>query len=102
MALLLDEDLDLRMDDGHVRIHGEGGSVRTVLLDDRGYVTLLKLHLARARHHRTHQRASALCTQDPSQRRRLSTGASPAGTARSWSGRRTWCWWGARQERATG
>uniref|UniRef100_UPI003F4912A4 tyrosine-type recombinase/integrase n=1 Tax=Streptosporangium sp. CA-256172 TaxID=3240076 RepID=UPI003F4912A4 len=42
------EDLDLRLDDEHVRIHGKGGSVRTVLLDDRGYVTLLKLYLARA------------------------------------------------------
>ncbi|MET9243017.1 tyrosine-type recombinase/integrase [Nonomuraea sp. NPDC003709] len=39
------EDLDLRLDDEHVRVHGKGGSV---LLDDRGYVTLLKLYLARA------------------------------------------------------
>ncbi|MEU7458331.1 tyrosine-type recombinase/integrase [Streptosporangium roseum] len=30
-----------------VRIHGKGDSVRTVLLDDRGYVALLKLYLAR-------------------------------------------------------
>jgi integrase/recombinase XerD len=29
-------DLDLRLDDEHVRIHGKGGTVRTVLLDDRG------------------------------------------------------------------
>ncbi|GAA4102716.1 tyrosine-type recombinase/integrase [Nonomuraea soli] len=42
------EDLDLRLDDEHVRIHGKGGSVRTVLLDDRGYGTLLKLYLTRA------------------------------------------------------
>ncbi len=42
------EDLDLRLDDEHVRIHGEDGTVRTVLLDDRGYVALLKLYLARA------------------------------------------------------
>jgi integrase/recombinase XerD len=42
------EDLDLRLDDEHVRIHGKGGTVRTVLLDDRGYVTLLKVYLARA------------------------------------------------------
>ena len=42
------EDLDLRMDDEHVRIHGKGGTVRTVLLDDRGYVALLRLYLARA------------------------------------------------------
>ncbi|MGJ6969470.1 tyrosine-type recombinase/integrase [Streptosporangium sp. G11] len=42
------EDLDLRLDDEHVRIHGKGGSVRTVLLDDRGYVALLKLYLARS------------------------------------------------------
>ncbi len=41
------EDLDLRLDDEHVRIHGKGGTVRTVLLDDRGYVTLLRLYLAR-------------------------------------------------------
>ncbi|MCG5213470.1 tyrosine-type recombinase/integrase [Streptosporangium soli] len=41
------EDLDLRLDDEHVRIHGKGGSMRTVLLDDRGYVALLKLYLAR-------------------------------------------------------
>ena len=37
------EDLDLRPDDEHVRIHGKGGTVRTVLLDDRGYVALLRL-----------------------------------------------------------
>jgi integrase len=42
------EDFDLRLDDEHVRVHGKGGTVRTVLLDDRGYVTLLKLYLARA------------------------------------------------------
>src|SRR5258708_39473049 len=42
------EDLDLRLDDEHVRIHGKGGTVRTVLLDDRGYVALLKLYLTRA------------------------------------------------------
>jgi integrase/recombinase XerC/integrase/recombinase XerD len=41
------EDLDLRTDDEHVRIHGKGGTVRTVLLDDRGYVALLKLYLQR-------------------------------------------------------
>lgn len=41
------EDLDLRLDDEHARIHGKGGTVRTVLLDDRGYVALLKLYLAR-------------------------------------------------------
>jgi integrase/recombinase XerD len=42
------EDFDLRQDDEHVRIHGKGGTVRTVLLDDRGYVALLKLYLTRA------------------------------------------------------
>ena len=42
------EDLDLRLDDEHARIHGKGGTVRTVLLDDRGYVALLRLYLARA------------------------------------------------------
>src|SRR5690242_9436410 len=42
------EDLDLRLDDEHMRIHGKGGTVRTVLLDDRGYVVLLRLYLARA------------------------------------------------------
>ncbi|TVZ06311.1 recombinase [Trebonia kvetii] len=41
------EDLDLRPDDEHARIHGKGGTVRTVLLDDRGYVALLHLYLAR-------------------------------------------------------
>lgn len=41
------EDLDLRLDDEHVRIHGTGGTVRTVLLDDRGYLALLKLYLQR-------------------------------------------------------
>ena len=42
------EDLDLRLDDEHVRIHGKGGTVRTVPLDDRGYVALLRLYLARS------------------------------------------------------
>ncbi|MBE1586661.1 tyrosine-type recombinase/integrase [Nonomuraea angiospora] len=42
------EDLDLRLDDEHVRSCGKGGSVRTVLLDDRGHVALRKLYLARA------------------------------------------------------
>ena len=42
------EDLDLRPDDEHARVHGKGGAVRTVLLDDRGYVALLKLYLARS------------------------------------------------------
>jgi integrase/recombinase XerC/integrase/recombinase XerD len=42
------EDLDLRLDDEHLRVHGQGGSVRTVLLDDRGYVALLKLYLTRS------------------------------------------------------
>src|SRR6516162_4675386 len=42
------EDLDLRPDDEHARVHGKGGTVRTVLLDDRSYVVLLKLYLARS------------------------------------------------------
>jgi integrase/recombinase XerD len=42
------EDLDLRPDDEHARLHGKGGTVRTVLLDDRGYIALLRLYLARA------------------------------------------------------
>jgi len=42
------EDLDLRLDDEHARVHGKGGTVRTVLLDDRGYVALLRLYLARS------------------------------------------------------
>ena len=42
------EDLDLRPDDEHARVHGKGGAVRTVLLDDRGYVALLRLHLGRS------------------------------------------------------
>ncbi len=41
------DDLDLRLDDEHARIHGKGGTVRTVLLDDRGYVALLRLYLTR-------------------------------------------------------
>ncbi|WP_231509832.1 tyrosine-type recombinase/integrase [Streptosporangium roseum] len=45
------EDFDLRQDDEHLRIHGKGGTVRTVLLDDRGYVALLKLYLARIGYH---------------------------------------------------
>jgi integrase/recombinase XerC/integrase/recombinase XerD len=40
------EDLDLRPDDEHARVHGKGGTARTVLLDDRGYVALLRLYLA--------------------------------------------------------
>ncbi|MGK8490830.1 tyrosine-type recombinase/integrase [Nocardia asiatica] len=39
------EDFDLALDDEHVRIHGKGGSVRTVLLDDRGYVAMVRLYL---------------------------------------------------------
>jgi hypothetical protein len=39
---------DLRLDDEHARVHGKGGTVRTVLLDDCGYVALLKLYLARS------------------------------------------------------
>jgi integrase/recombinase XerD len=42
------EDLDLRPDDEHARLHGKAGTVRTALLDDRGYVALLKLYLARS------------------------------------------------------
>ncbi len=44
------EDLDLRLDDEHMRIHGKGGTMRTVLLDDRGYVALLKLYLDRTKY----------------------------------------------------
>ena len=42
------EDLDLRLGDEHARVHGKGDTVRTVLLDDRGYLALLKLYLARS------------------------------------------------------
>lgn len=42
------EDFDLRLDDEHVEIHGKGGTVRTILLDDRGYVALARLYLARS------------------------------------------------------
>ena len=42
------EDLDLRPDDEHARLHGKAGTVRTMLLDDQGYVALLKLYLARS------------------------------------------------------
>ncbi|MGY5309962.1 tyrosine-type recombinase/integrase [Nocardia gipuzkoensis] len=31
----------------HVRLHGKGGSVRTVLLDNRGYVAMVRLYLER-------------------------------------------------------
>lgn len=44
------EDLDLRPDDEHARLRGKGRNVRTILLDDRGYVALLKLYLARAQY----------------------------------------------------
>ncbi|MGY1984093.1 tyrosine-type recombinase/integrase [Nocardia gipuzkoensis] len=44
------EDFDLALDDEHVRVHGKGGSVRTVLLDDRGYVALVRLYLAHTGH----------------------------------------------------
>src|SRR5260370_20924607 len=44
------EDLDLRPADEHARMHGKGGTVRTVLVDDRGYLALLKLSLARSRY----------------------------------------------------
>jgi integrase/recombinase XerC/integrase/recombinase XerD len=44
------EDFDLRLDDEHVRLHGKGGSVRTVLLDDRGYVAMVRLYLERTRY----------------------------------------------------
>lgn len=30
------QDLDLQLDDKHARVHGKGGAVRTVLLDDCG------------------------------------------------------------------
>jgi integrase/recombinase XerD len=42
------EDLELRPDDEHARVHGKGGTARTVLLDDRGYVALLRFYLTRA------------------------------------------------------
>lgn len=41
------EDLDLRLDE-HARVHGKSGTIRTVLLDERGYVVLLRLYLARS------------------------------------------------------
>lgn len=44
------EDFDLTLDDEHVRFHGKGGTVRTVLLDDRGHVALIKLYLSRTRY----------------------------------------------------
>jgi integrase/recombinase XerC/integrase/recombinase XerD len=33
-----------------VRIHGKGGTVHTVLLDDRGHVALLKMYLERTKY----------------------------------------------------
>ena len=68
------EDLDLRPDDEHARIHGKGGTVRTVLLDDRGYVALLA---ALPRPGRVYLRA------------RCSGPASTAGAARCPTTRRT-------------
>src|SRR5262249_41513369 len=41
------EDLDLRLDDEHARVHARGGPVGTVPRDDRGPVPLLKLSPAR-------------------------------------------------------
>ncbi|MGW4241168.1 tyrosine-type recombinase/integrase [Nocardia sp. NPDC004722] len=35
------------VDDEHVTLHGKGGKVRTALLDDRGFVALLRLYLQR-------------------------------------------------------
>lgn len=40
------EDFDLALDDEHVLVQGKGG----VLLDDRGYVALVKLYLTRTRY----------------------------------------------------
>jgi integrase len=66
------EDLDLRLDDEHVRIHGKGGTVRTVLLDDRGYVALLKLYLARAGYTAGRGRSALpVCTRARASGRRL-------------------------------
>ncbi len=43
------EDLDLRLDDEHARVHGKGGTIRTTVpLDDRGYVAPLRLYLTGA------------------------------------------------------
>jgi hypothetical protein len=67
------EDLDLRPDDEHDRLHGNGGTVRTVLLDDRGYVALLNLYLP----------------GPGTPRARCSAPASTAGTARCPTTRRT-------------
>ncbi|MGK8487801.1 tyrosine-type recombinase/integrase [Nocardia asiatica] len=47
MCELYVEDFDLRLDDEHVRLHGKSGSARTVLLDDRGYVAMIRLYLDR-------------------------------------------------------
>jgi integrase/recombinase XerC/integrase/recombinase XerD len=50
------EDLDLRPDDEHARLHGKGGTVRTVLLDDRAMSSSLLLRAGRtARHSRGRQ-----------------------------------------------
>jgi predicted transcriptional regulator len=68
-------DPDLRPDDEHVRIHGKGGTVRTVLLDDCGYVALLKLYLARAECSRCR---AALVSSGTSRRRSTSAGTEGA------------------------
>ncbi|GAB4590264.1 tyrosine-type recombinase/integrase [Nocardia sp. IFM 10818] len=41
------EDLDLRVDNEHITLHGKGDKTRVVLLDDRGFVALLRLYLQR-------------------------------------------------------
>ena len=67
------EDLDLRPDDEHARVHGKGGAIRTVLLDDRGT-----------------SRCSGSTSPGPGTRRaRCSAPASTAAAARCPTARRT-------------
>ncbi|MEU8901325.1 tyrosine-type recombinase/integrase [Nocardia sp. NPDC048505] len=44
------EDFDLTLDNERVTLRGKGGTVRSVLLDDRGYLALLRLYLKRAKY----------------------------------------------------
>ncbi|MGW6122368.1 tyrosine-type recombinase/integrase [Nocardia sp. NPDC055165] len=41
------EDLDLTPNDEHIRLRSRDGATRSVLLDDRGFIALLKRYLAR-------------------------------------------------------
>lgn len=44
------EDFDLTLDNERVTLRGKGGTIRSVLLDDRGYLALVRLYLKRAKY----------------------------------------------------